>query len=165
MHDVARRFGRSEAAIRLRAPELGLIAAERRRRWSTYEDQLVPEGYEQGLSCDEVAAHLARSSTAVAARARRLGSATYARWWRPDEDAAMRTMAAAGVATSVAADRLSRTPEAVRRLSHALGIDLPADLAPNGGRRWSPREDSILRELSALSPDRLARCSDARIKQ
>jgi hypothetical protein len=145
--------------VRLRARESQLIATQARRRWTIAEDELVREGYEQGLTCDVLAATLlggSRSAGAVTARARRLGLATYARSWSAHEEAALRSMVSAGLAVGVIAESLSRTPEAIRRRSQTLGVQVVADAAPNGGRRWGAREDEILRELAALSPSRLA---------
>jgi len=159
LREVARRLGRSEAAVRLRARESKLITTQARRRWTFAEDELVREGYEQGLTCDVLAVKLlggSRSTGAVAARARRLGVVTYARSWSADEEAALRSMVSAGVSVGVIAERLSRTPEAIRRRSHTLGVRVAADAAPNRGRPWTAREDEILRDLAALAPGRLA---------
>ena len=69
------------------------------------------EGYEQGLTCDVLAARLlggSRSAEAVAARARRLGLVTYARSWSAHEEAALRSMVFAG--SSVALGMYIRQP-------------------------------------------------------
>jgi hypothetical protein len=159
--ELARQLGRSEGALRTRARERGLLPhAERRRRWTPFEDDLLRSGYESGLTCQAIASELLagkRTPESVSTRARKLGLATYARAWTADEDRALRQLGISGATVSKAAERLARTPEAIRRRSHRLGIALARDPVLGRARPWRPEEDALLRELSGLHPARLAR--------
>jgi hypothetical protein len=159
--ELARRLGRSEGALRTRARERALLPhVERRRRWTASEDDLLRSGYESGLTCQAIARELLagkRSPESVSARARKLGLATYARAWAADEDRALRQFALSGATVSEAAERLARTPEAIRRRAHRLGIGLARDPVLGRARPWRPEEDALLRELAGLHPARLAR--------
>jgi hypothetical protein len=157
-------LGRSEGALRTRARTRGLApGAERRRRWTAPEDDLVRSGYESGLTCRTIATELLggrRTPECVSARARKLGLATYARSWTDEEDRALRRLGLRGATVSQAAERLARTPEAIRRRSRKLGIRLARDPVRGGARPWRPEEDALLRELAGLHPARLARILD-----
>jgi hypothetical protein len=158
---LARELGRSEGALRTRARERGLLPeAERRRRWSASDDDLLRMGYESGLTCLVIATELlsgTRTPETVSARARKLGLATYARTWTEAEDQALRRLGVSGASVSQAAERLARTPEAIRRRSRNLGISLARDRLNGGARPWRREEDTLLRELAGLHPARLAR--------
>jgi hypothetical protein len=154
---LARRLGRSTDALRLRARQLGLHRTAPRRRWSASEDAIVRDGYASGLSCDQVAAALAqRTPTAVAARAQRLGLASYARRWTAEDDIRLRHLLSLR-SVDHAARLLNRTPEAVRRRARKLGLAAPR---PSGvtraGARWTPDEDALLRLHAPLNPAVLA---------
>jgi hypothetical protein len=153
----ARRLGRGADALRLRAAQLGLHRAPERRRWRAYEDAVLRDGYDDGLTCDEIAAGLQhRTATAVAARARKLGLATYARRWGASDDARLRSIL---VERSIddAARLLGRTPEAVRRRTRKLGLARSSGPAPGrAGARWTAREDDFLALHAAANPALLA---------
>jgi hypothetical protein len=160
LSEPASQLGRSEGALRVRARSLGLLPAGSRRRWTRREDELLREGYERGLACDEVAGVMlggGRTPGAVSARAGKLGLATYARAWTPEEEWALRHLAFAGASLYAVAERHGRTPEAIRRRARRLGVELAQEPAPASGRRWTAREDAILRELGGLHPGRLGR--------
>lgn len=131
----------------------GLHRPAPRRRWSASEDAIVRDGYANGLSCDEVAAALAqRTPTAVAARARRLGLATYARRWTVEDDIRLRRILPR-CSVDHAARLLSRTPEGVRRRARRLGLASPRPPeVTHAGARWTPDEDGLLRLHAALNP-------------
>lgn len=85
---IAQRLGRRPEAVRLRAAHLGLHRPARRQRWTRAEDAIVRDGYAEGLTCSEITGALEhRTPTAIAARARKLGLATYARLWTEADDA------------------------------------------------------------------------------
>ena len=115
------------------------------------------DGYANGLSCDEMAAALApRTPTAIAARARRLGLATYARRWTAEDDARLRRILALR-SVDHAARLLSRTPEGVRRRARRLGLAAPrAPEVIRAGARWTADEDELLHLHAALNPAVLA---------
>ena len=153
----ARRLGRGADALRLRAAQLGLHRASERRRWSASEDAVLRDGYDDGLTCDEIAAGLPhRTATAVAARARKLGLATYARRWRPADDARLRSILAER-SIDDAARLLGRTPEAVRRRARKLGLaGSRGPVSARAGARWTAREDDFLALHAAANPALLA---------
>jgi hypothetical protein len=97
------------------------------------EDAIVRDGYADGLTCGEIAAGLEhRTPASVAARARKLGLATYARVWTGADDARLGCILVAR-STEDAARLIGRTPEAVRRRARKLGIS-PQLLARPRGR-------------------------------
>jgi hypothetical protein len=159
--ELARALGRSEGALRTRARERGLLPrAERRRRWSATEDDLLRSGYESGLTCHAIATDLlggTRTPQTVSVRASKLGLATYARGWTEEEHRALRRLGLCGASVLEAAERLARTPEAIRRRSRKLGITLARDPVRGDSRPWRREEDALLRELAGLHPARLAR--------
>lgn len=158
--ELSRQLGRTEGALRTRARSLGLLRSARRRRWTRAEDELIREGYEQGLRCDAIAGDLlqgARTPAAVSARARKLGLASYARVWTAEDDSQLRQLCLAGVPLYAAANQLVRTPEALRRRARKLGLmTLPAEQGYASGRRWTSQEDAVLRDFPGLNPARLA---------
>ena len=158
---VARRLGRRPDAVRLRAAQLGLHRPVRRRRWSRTEDAIVRDGYADGLTCSEIAAGLEhRTPTAIAARARKLGLATYARAWTGADDARLGRILAAR-STDDAARLLGRTPEAVRGRARRLGITASVTRAPaRAGARWSEGEDALLVLHAGLNPAMLSALLD-----
>ncbi len=157
--ELARRLGRSPGAVRLRARALGLHAPPRRPRWTADEDAAVRDGYERGLTCAEIAATLrGRTTPAVAARAAKLGLATYARRWTAEEDHRLRWLVRDGWELERAAQRLGRTPEALRARTRKLGLPPLRSGAPPGGRGrpWTTHEDELLRLHAGLNPAALA---------
>jgi hypothetical protein len=158
--DLARlgqRLGRSPAALRLRAVELGLVQPPRRRRWQPNEDRRLRTGYAQGLTCAAIAAPLpGRTAGAAAARARRLGLASYARRWTQQEEAQLLRLAEHGTSLEQAAGILVRTPQALRIRARRLGIQPPPTHRPPRRRRWTPADDELLTGRANLDPARLA---------
>jgi hypothetical protein len=148
---LARRLRRSAGQVRAR--QLGLHRTARRRRWTVGEDVIVRDGDANGLTCAEIAAELIpRTPTAVAARARRLGLATYARRWTAEDDARLRRILPRSAIDQAARD-LGRTPEGVRRRARTLGIATPREhKARRAGARWTTEEDELLGLHASLNP-------------
>lgn len=155
--ELARRLGRSPGALRLRAVTLGLRRPARRRRWSAGEDAALRDGYDNGLSCAEIARELpGRTPPAVAARARKLGLATHGRRWTPADDHRLRQLAGDRRVEQLAR-LLGRTPDALRQRARKLGLVLrESDASAQGGTRWTAAEDDLLRLHAALNPAVLA---------
>jgi hypothetical protein len=155
---LAHRLGRSPDALRLHARHLGLHRPQPRRRWAEWEDAVLRDGYTSALPCAEIARQLPeRTTTSVAARARKLGLISYARRWSTGDDQRLMRLTARGTTLEEAAQRLGRTPEAIRRRASRLAIEPPAPAsAPRHARPWTPEEDELLRLHHALNPGRLA---------
>jgi len=155
---LGRRLERSSDAVRLHAQQLGIHCPPPRRRWTGWEDALIRDGYTSALGCAQIARQLPHRSTAsVAARARKLGLATYARRWSAQDDQRLARLTARGVTLEKVAQRLGRTPEAIRRRGMRLGAKPPRPApAPHRGRRWTSEEDELLRLHHSLNPARLA---------
>ncbi len=151
---LARRLGRSPDALRLHARHLGLHHPQPRRRWAEWEAALVRDGYTSALPCAEIARQLPqRTTTSVAARARKLGLISYARRWSTDDDQRLMRLTARGSALEDVAQRLGRIPEAIRRRASRLGVQPPTPVpAPRRARRWTREEDELLRLHHALNP-------------
>ena len=143
--------------LRLHARRLGLHHPPARRRWTSAEDASVRDGYGDGLRCEEIAAALpGRSATAVAARARKLGLATYARRWTREEDARLPGLLEIRTLED-AARVLGRTPEAVRRRASKLALAPPAGMVTTrSGEPWTVAEDELLKLHAAVNPSVLA---------
>lgn len=157
LHGLAQGLRRSPDALRLRAEQLGLHRPRRRQRWTTAEDATVRDGYANGQTCREIARSLAgRSPSAVSARARKLGLATYARrWHRADDNRLQHLLKVASLEQT--AGVLGRTPEGVRRRARKLGLQMSAPPARSrAGARWSEHEDDLLRLHANLNPASLA---------
>lgn len=156
--ELASTLGRSPGAIRIRARVLGCHVPEPRARWSDYEDAALRDGYGLGLGCAEIALTLpGRSASAVAARAAKLGLASYARVWTELDDQRLRALVAGGVAVEGAARMLSRTPDALRARARKLGLPplvSSRERAPR--RRWTADEDEQLRLYIGVNPGILA---------
>jgi hypothetical protein len=155
---LAHRLGRSPDGLRLHAQHLGLHRPLPRRRWAEWEDAILRDGYTSALPCGEIADQLPqRTATSVAARARKLGMISYAGRWGGDDDQRLTRLTAGGSTIRDAAQRLGRTPEAIRRRAARLGVQPPAPApAPRHARRWTGAEDELLRLHHALNPARLA---------
>jgi DNA-binding CsgD family transcriptional regulator len=155
---LAYRLGRSPDALRLHAQHLGLHRPAPRRRWAEWEDAVIRDGYTSALPYSEIARQLPhRSATSLAARARKLDLITYARRWSSDDDARLLQLTIRGSTLEDVAQRLGRTPEAVRRHASRLGVSPPDPApAPRHARRWTGEEDELLRLHHALNPGRLA---------
>ncbi len=119
---------------------------------------MLRDGYTSALPCAEIARHLPhRTMTSVAARARKLGLISYARRWSTGDDQRLMRLTARGTTLEELAQRLGRTPEAIRRRASRLAIEPPAPApAPRDARRWTREEDELLRLHHALNPGRLA---------
>jgi hypothetical protein len=155
---LGRQLGRSPDAVRLHAQQLGIHHPPPRGRWTDWEDALIREGYTSALGCDQIARQLPhRSAASVAARASKLGLATYARRWSTQDDQRLAQLTARKVTLEDSAQRLGRTPEALRRRAARLGAKPPRPTpAPRRARRWTGEEDELLRLHHALNPARLA---------
>jgi len=155
---LARELGRPAGSVRLRAQKLGLHRPAPRARWRPYEDAALRDGYEHGLTCAQIAVELAeRTPSAIAARAGKLGLATYARTWTPREDRELRRLSRDGFELERAARLLSRTPEALRARARKLGIAPPISRrSGRTGRHWTSAEDELLTLHCALNPAALA---------
>jgi hypothetical protein len=151
-------LGRSPGSIRLRAVKLGLHRPARRRRWHAYEDAAARDGYERGLSCEQIATELTgRTTSAVAARAAKLGLATYARKWTASDDHALRILTFHGAELERATQLLARTPDALRARARKLGLTpLRSRRSDQRPRRWTAGEDEQLRLHQGLNPGALA---------
>jgi len=162
--DVARladELARSPGSLRLRAQMLGVHRPKRRRRWRPFEDAAVRDGYERGLTCLQIAAELpGRSGPAVAARAAKLGLATYGRAWTPREDRYLRTLALEGFELERAAQILGRTPDALRARARKLALTVPRSPRAHHARRWTHVEDEQLALHAGLNPAMLAELLD-----
>jgi hypothetical protein len=171
VQDLARQLGRSPGALALRARALGLHQPPSRRRWSGAEDHALREGYSCGLSCEEISRlelpH--RSTGAIAARARKLGVTSYARLWSRAEDERLRLLVAREAPIDQIALTLIRTPEAVRQRARKLALSAPVRSGyARNRRRWSRREDEILRTHPGAHPSTLSvvlQRSDQAIRQ
>lgn len=151
------RLGRTPDALRLRARKLGLHSPRPRRRWTEAEDAVVRDGYADGLTCRDIARELSdRTPTAIVARARALGIATYARVWTRRDDDRLRLLARTHTIHD-AARILGRTPGALRNRAARLGIAPPRDPnAPRTGAAWTTAEDELLGLHPGLNPAKLA---------
>jgi hypothetical protein len=158
LEELSAQLGRSPDALRVRAAKLGLHRPVRRPRWSASEDAAVRDGYDNGLSCREIARELpGRTRAAVAARARKLGLATHARRWTALDDERLRRLAGRHSIDELAR-RLGRTPDALRQRASKLGIVLIENGIPRNGRApWTAAEDDLLRLHPGLNPAILAR--------
>jgi hypothetical protein len=155
---LARELGRSAGSVRLRAQALGVHRPVRRRRWREYEDAAVRDGYARGLTCLEIATELpGRSAAAVAARAAKLGLATYGRAWTDQDDRSLRRLVLEGLELERAAQVLARTPDALRARARKLSLELPrSQHSHHSARRWTHAEDEQLRLHAGLNPATLA---------
>jgi len=155
---LAYRLGRSPDALRLHAQHLGLSRPSPRRRWAEWEDAVIRDGYTSALPYSEIARQLPhRSATSLAARARKLDLITYARRWSIHDDERLLQLTVRGSTLEDVAQRLGRTPEAIRQHASRLGINQPKPApAPRHARRWTGEEDELLRLHHALNPGRLA---------
>lgn len=154
---LAGQLGRTPGALRLRAANLGLYRPSPRRRWSTSEDAALRDGYDSGLTCQQIARQIpGRTVAAVTARARQLGLANHARRWTAAEDERLRQLATSRRLEELARV-LGRTPEALRQRARKLNVVTPqADVLPRAGARWTAGDDDLLRLHSALNPATLA---------
>jgi len=136
---IAERLHRSEDAIVARRRALGI--AGRDRGWSSSRDALVVAAARAGLPASVVAASLRMPADRVRRRrARLVGSRPAARRYDATEDAAIADALGTGGDLDALAERLGRSPEALRLRARALGV-----YAAPRRRRWTPVEDDALR--------------------
>lgn len=135
-------------------------------RYSAAEDAAIVSCWRRGGDVAALAAELARTPGALRLRAQELGlyRPPARRRWRPDEDAALRDGYGLGLTCAqIALEIGGRTPAAVTARAAKLGLS-------TYGRRWTPRDDELLRrlvrdgvdidaaaELLARTPDALRR--------
>lgn len=135
-------------------------------RYSAAEDAAIVSCWRRGGNVGALAEELARSVGALRLRAQELGLYRPAgrRRWRPDEDAALRDGYGLGLTCAqIALEIDGRTATAVTARAAKLGLG-------TYGRRWTPRDDELLRrlvregvdidaaaELLARTPDALRR--------
>lgn len=135
-------------------------------RYSDAEDAAIIACWRRGGNVRALGEELARSPGALRLRAQDLGlhRPVARRRWRPDEDAALRDGYGLGLTCAqIALEIDGRTPAAVAARAAKLGLG-------TYGRRWTPREDELLRrlvrertdidaaaELLARTPDALRR--------
>jgi len=133
---LAREIDRAPGSVRLRAQKLGVHHPRARPRWRPHEDAAVRDGYELGLTCAQIATELAgRTAGAVAARAAKLGLATYARAWTPGDDGDLRQLLHGEIELELAAELLARTPQAVRARARKLALRPQVRAAPVAAAR------------------------------
>jgi hypothetical protein len=112
-------------------------------RYTAAEDAAIVAGWTPGADIGTLAGRLARSPGAVRLRAQALGlhhPAARPRW-RPHEDAALRDGYALGLTCAQIALEIGvRTPAAVAARAAKLGLG-------TYGRRWTAREDELLRSF------------------
>lgn len=98
-----------------------------------------------------------RTTSAVVARAAKLGLASYARVWTEADDRRLRALATSGAEVEDAARVLSRTPEALRARARKLGLPaLRSTRSRQPAKRWTPDEDGQLRLHVGANPAVLA---------
>lgn len=143
--EIARRLGRTAAAVRRRRELLG-ATRPRPSRYTPADDALIAAAVAAGSPLAPVAARLGRSEGAVRLRARSLGlvAAGTRRRWTSAEDEALRDAYAAGRSTRAIRELLpGRTAGAIVARAHLLGLAEHA-------RRWSDDDDRALGGLAAL---------------
>jgi len=152
----------SPAEPRLRADRFERRSSRARQSWEEWEDAALRDGYTSALTCVEIARRLpGRTPRGVAARARRLGIASYARRWSATDDQWLVRLFALEMTTADVALQLGRTPEAVRSRAARMGMQKPRAVgARSQRRRWTPEEDELLHLHAALNPARLAALLD-----
>jgi len=157
LDELAVELARTPEALLLRARRLDLYRSAQRQRWTSSEDATLRDGYANGLTCDEIGRALTRRTrTAVAARASRLGLATYARRWSPEDDRQLSRLLPL-VAVDEVARALGRTPEAIRRRARKLGVTKTAHSdRRRAGSPWTAEDDAFLRLHPHLNPAVLA---------
>ena len=164
---LAYRLGRSPDALRLHTQQLGLYRPSARRRWAEWEDAVIRDGYTSALPYSEIARQLPhRSAMSLAAGARKLDLITYARRWSIHDDQHLVQLTDRGSTLEDIAQRLGRTPEAIRRHASRLGINPPEPApAPRHVRRWPARRTSCCAYTTRSIPPASPSCSDARTRR
>lgn len=141
--EIGRRLGRSPDAVDARRRALGLRARRpRARRWSRRQDALLRGSAEAGVPAAVLAERLGLPLEAVRRRRRALvRSRPPGKRYEPQEDAALREALTAGRSLRDLASPLGRTEGALRVRARSLGL-----LAKGSRRRWTRRDDELLRE-------------------
>lgn len=113
------------------------------RRWTSTDDARLRHAYAVGEPVAEIADALARSPDAVVARRALLGIAPRRppRPWSELEDRLLRSAEEARVPATALARRLQRPVDQIRARRRQLGLAMPT------ARRYTPAEDTILRDL------------------
>jgi hypothetical protein len=143
--EIARRLGRTPAAVRRRRERLG-ATRPRPRRYTPVEDALIASAVAAGDPLAPLAERLGRSEGALRLRARSLGlvEASRRQRWTTAEDDALRDAYAAGRSTRAIRKVLPhRTAGAIVARAHLLGLAEHA-------RRWSDDDDRALAGLAGL---------------
>jgi hypothetical protein len=113
------------------------------------EDAAIADCWVHGDDVVALAQQLGRSVGSVRMRAQKLGLHTAAARprWRPDEDATLRDGYQLGLTCAqIAADIGGRMPTAIAARAARLGLG-------TYGRRWTSREDNLLRKLALDGTD------------
>lgn len=141
--EIARRLGRSQDAVDARRRALGVPARRPTpRRWSPEQDALLRASAEAGVPAAAVAQRLGLPLEAVRRRRRALlPSRRRTRPYTVAEDEALREAIARDRPLRALAAELGRTEGALRVRAHTLGL-----LTGDRRRRWTLREDGLLRE-------------------
>ena len=137
---IAERLQRSEDAIVARRRALGIACRD--RGWSSSRDALVVAAARAGLPASVVATSLRMPADRVRRRrAKLVGSRPAARRYDAAEDAAIADALRTCGDLNALAERLGRSPEALRLRARALGVYAAAPRR----RRWTRVEDDALR--------------------
>jgi hypothetical protein len=138
---IARRLSRSDDAVTARRRLLHIQSRRQPRPWSGLEDALLRAAVQSGASTTALSASLARSVHDVRARRRSLGlPVSTRRRYSSADDALLRDRWAASDVGALA-QRLGRSPDALRVHAEALGLH-----RPRRRRRWSAAEDATVRD-------------------
>lgn len=155
---IARKLGRSEGAVRMRAKFMGLCFPHslRSQMWSLFEDEQIKMFAAAGRSVAEAAYYLDRTMTALHSRAKRQRihfrmNSVRNNGWTIEQDDELRALAAKGHDKIEIAAQLTvkRTPFAVRRRATQLQIQVryTSHPASGGSSRWPPER---IKEASDL---------------
>lgn len=131
------------------------VPPRRAPRWSRADDALLRAGTVAGLPAAQLGRLLRRSAEQVRARRRLLLERQPAACpYVPDEDEAIRVCLSQRGDLVALADRLGRSPDALRLHAQHLGLH-----RPQPRRRWAEWEDAVLRDgyTSALPCAEIAR--------
>ena len=141
--EIARRLERSPDAVDARRRALCLPARRPpARRWSPARDALLRASADAGVPAAAIAERLGLPLETVRRRRRALAPVRpRGRPYAAEEEAALRDALAGGRSLGELASELGRTEGALRARARSLG------LLPKGSRRrWTQREDELLRE-------------------
>jgi hypothetical protein len=151
---IALRLGRSADAVVARRRALGIAPRRQSRPWSVREEALVRAGAAAGVPASLLASRLHRSVHQIRGRRRVVaGARPAARPYLPPEDALIRLWPLERGELVSLADRLGRSPDALRLHAQQLGVH-----RPRPRRRWTAWEDALIRDgyTSALPCNEIA---------